>query len=204
MIDLKIGILSLQGAIEEHERSIQNAADKLNLEIEITRVILPKEIEDIDGLVIPGGESSAMILIGSKNGMLEAVKSKISEGLPVFGTCAGAILLAKSVKRNQDSESKQGAFPFLEIEILRNGYGRQVNSFSTMIKFQNEEDLFEGIFIRAPRVSMIGDTVIPHAIFRDSPVYIQQGNIIATTFHPELTEDSRIHELFLKLIVERG
>lgn len=204
MIDLKIGILSLQGAIEEHERSVQNAANKLNLEIEIKRVILPKEIEDIDGLVIPGGESGAMILIGSKNGMLNAVKSKIGEGLPVFGTCAGAILLSKSVKLTKDSESKQGAFPFLDIEIFRNGYGRQVNSFSTLMKVQNEEDPFEGIFIRAPKIDKIGDSVIPHASLKDSPVYIQQGNIIATTFHPELTEDSRIHQLFLKLIVERA
>ena len=201
---MKIGILSLQGAIEEHERSVKNAADKLNIELEINRVILPDEIQDIDGLIIPGGESSAMILIGSKNGMLEAVKSKIREGLPVFGTCAGAILLSKIVKRNENSDPVDGAFPFLDIEILRNGYGRQVDSFITMMNIQNEEEKFEGIFIRAPKISKVGEKVISHGNLKDSPVFIQQENIIATTFHPELTKDSRIHELFLNLIVERA
>ena len=201
MFYLKIGILSLQGAIEEHERSIQNAADNLEIKIEVKRVILPSEIEDIDGLVMPGGESSAMILIGSKNGMLNAVKSKIIEGLPVFGTCAGAILLSRIVKRNQNSDSTEGAFPYLDIEILRNGYGRQVDSFSTMLILNDEEEPFEGIFIRAPKIKIIGNKVISHSKLKNDPVFIQEGKIIATTFHPELTDDSRIHELFLKLIV---
>ena len=201
MFYLKIGILSLQGAIEEHERSIQNAADNLEIKIEVKRVILPSEIEDIDGLVMPGGESSAMILIGSKNGMLNAVKSKIIGGLPVFGTCAGAILLSRIVKRNQNSDSTEGAFPYLDIEILRNGYGRQVDSFSTMLILNDEEEPFEGIFIRAPKIKIIGNKVISHSKLKNDPVFIQEGKIIATTFHPELTDDSRIHELFLKLIV---
>ncbi|OLS24258.1 MAG: Glutamine amidotransferase subunit PdxT [Candidatus Heimdallarchaeota archaeon LC_2] len=204
MINLKIGILSLQGAIEEHERSIKNAADKLDIKIEIKRVIVPSEIDDIDGLVMPGGESSAMILIGSKNGMLDAVNSKIKEGLPVFGTCAGAILLSKIVRRDQNSDSKEGAFPFLNVEILRNGYGRQIDSFITMLDLQDEEEAFEGVFIRAPRIRKIGEKVHSYVNLKNDPVFIREGNIIVTTFHPELTGDSRIHELFLKLIIERA
>lgn len=201
---MKIGILSLQGAIEEHERSIKNAADKLDIKIEIKRVIVPSEIDDIDGLVMPGGESSAMILIGSKNGMLDAVNSKIKEGLPVFGTCAGAILLSKIVRRDQNSDSKEGAFPFLNVEILRNGYGRQIDSFITMLDLQDEEEAFEGVFIRAPRIRKIGEKVHSYVNLKNDPVFIREGNIIVTTFHPELTGDSRIHELFLKLIIERA
>lgn len=154
-----IGILSLQGAIEEHEKAIQAAAKKLQIDLQTKRVVLPEEIEDIDGLIMPGGESSAMILIGSKNGMLDAVRSRIKDGLPVFGTCAGAILLSNNVKRNERSESKEGAFPFLDIEIHRNGYGRQVDSFSTLMKIEGETEKFEGVFIRAPRINSIGENV---------------------------------------------
>lgn len=195
-----IGILSLQGAIEEHNKLVHEAANKLGIEVHTKRVILPKEIEDIDGLIMPGGESSAMILIGSKNGMLDAVRNQIKNGLPVFGTCAGAILLSNNVRRTENSESKEGAFPFLDIEILRNGYGRQINSFSTMIPIDGEDREFEGIFIRAPRIKSIGKNVISYSSIKGDAVFVQQDNIMATTFHPELTNDTRIHEQFILLI----
>jgi 5'-phosphate synthase pdxT subunit len=201
---LIIGILSLQGAIEEHEKSIIKAAENLKIDLQTKRVILPDEIEDIDGLIMPGGESSAMILIGTKNGMLDAVRSKIKEGLPVFGTCAGAILLSTKVRRNDNSELTEGAFPFLNIELVRNGYGRQVDSFSTMVDLNKVENKFEGVFIRAPRIRSIGNEVNSLAEIKGDPVYVQQDNILATTFHPELTNDTRIHEKFLQMIQVRS
>ncbi|MFV2015825.1 MAG: pyridoxal 5'-phosphate synthase glutaminase subunit PdxT [Candidatus Heimdallarchaeota archaeon] len=198
-----VGILSLQGAIEEHEKLLITAAKKLNIELRTKRVILPKEIENIDGLIMPGGESTAMILIGSKNGMLDALRTKIKNGLPVFGTCAGAILLSNNVKRTENSESTKGAFPFLDIEILRNGYGRQADSFSTNLQINGNSEPFEGVFIRAPRINSIGEGVISYSSLRGDTVFFRQGNIMATTFHPELTNDTRIHEQFLKLIQKK-
>jgi 5'-phosphate synthase pdxT subunit len=197
---LKIGVLSLQGAIEEHERSLISAAAKLEIDLEVNRVILPQEIQRVDGLVLPGGETTAMINIGTRNGMLDAVRSRLTEGLPTFGTCAGAILLSKEVRRSVHSKTTEGAFPFLDIEILRNGYGSQRDSFSTLLSLNGQEKKFHGIFIRAPLISSVGNQVKVLSFFDNNPVLIQQGNILASTFHPELTENSIIHEHFLKII----
>ncbi|MHA2171820.1 MAG: pyridoxal 5'-phosphate synthase glutaminase subunit PdxT [Candidatus Kariarchaeaceae archaeon] len=197
---MKIGVLSLQGAIEEHERSLTSAANKLEIDLEVNRVILPKEIQQVDGLVLPGGESTAMIKIGTKNGMLDAVRSRLTNGLPTFGTCAGAILLSKEVRASVNSTITEGAFPFLDVEILRNGYGSQRDSFSTQLTLINQEKKFHGVFIRAPVFSTIGNQVKVLSSFNNNPVLIQQGNILASTFHPELTENSTIHEYFLKII----
>ena len=199
---IKIGILSLQGAIEEHESSLQKAAEKMNIDIALSRVILPQEIENIDGIVMPGGESSAMILIGTRNGMLDALMKKLNNSLPAFGTCAGAILLTKKVRRTTSSSFMEGAFPLLNIEVLRNGYGRQAESFSTLLDIKIIENTFECIFIRAPVIQKINEGVKALAYFRDDPVLIQQDNLLVSTFHPELTNDSRIHEMFLKIVSE--
>lgn len=197
---IKIGVLALQGALEEHEKNLTKAANNLNLNLKLTRVILPHEIRDIDAIVMPGGESSAMILIGSKNGMLSALRDKLFNGLPALATCAGTILLSKRVLRNQNSPIIEGAFPILDIDILRNGYGRQAESFSTKMEIKNFDNFFHGIFIRAPVIQRIGEDVEILASLKDNPVLIQQDNILATTFHPELTEDTRIHESFLNLV----
>ena len=187
---VNIGILGLQGAIEEHEAAIANAANKKGIEINIKRLILPQDLIDIDGIIMPGGESTAMILIGERNGMLRAVRDKINQGIPVFGTCAGAILLSQQVKRNADSPVKRGAFPFLDIEILRNGYGRQVDSFTIDLSIKGQDKHFKGVFIRAPVISQIGTEIEVLAEVRNTPVFIKQKQIFATTFHPELTDDS--------------
>ncbi|MCY3410229.1 MAG: pyridoxal 5'-phosphate synthase glutaminase subunit PdxT [Candidatus Heimdallarchaeota archaeon] len=196
-----IGILGIQGAIVEHEQALRRAAADLRMEIEILHIVLPEELDKIDGIVMPGGESTAMILIGRKNGMLQAVRSKLEGGLPAFGTCAGAILMAKSVRRNEESPESEGAFPFLDINILRNGYGRQKDSFSTHLlsEYFGEEPL-PAVFIRAPIIKSVGDNVETLLTFQNHPVLIKQGNILASTFHPELTNDSRIHKEFLKQI----
>lgn len=195
-----IGILGIQGAIHEHETIVQNAAKNIAMDIDVRLVVLPEEIESVDGLILPGGESTAMILIGSKTGMLDAILERIKSGIPTFGTCAGAILLAKHVKRNEDSTEKPGAFPFLEIEILRNGYGRQKDSFSTELKINQLDSEFTGIFIRAPVISKTSDKVEIISQLAGNAILVRQGNVMASTFHPELTNDTRIHEMFLRLI----
>ncbi|MHA2248895.1 MAG: pyridoxal 5'-phosphate synthase glutaminase subunit PdxT [Candidatus Kariarchaeaceae archaeon] len=199
---LKIGVLSLQGAIEEHELALTQASQKLDLNVKLSRVILPEEIEEIDGIVMPGGESSAMILMGKKNGMLNALTQKLSKSLPAFGTCAGAILLSKRVRRNKQSPMTEGAFPLLDIDIRRNGYGRQAESFSTPLKIQDSSNHFHGVFIRAPVIEKIESKLEILSSFQNKPVLVKQDNLIACTFHPELTNDTRIHELFLKIVLQ--
>lgn len=195
-----IGILSLQGAIEEHEKSIRLAAQDLKLNVETRRVITPEEIDEVDGLILPGGESTAMTLIGQKNGMIDLLLQKLDNGLPAFGTCAGAILLAKKTYKSIESSPKEGVFPLLDISILRNGYGRQRESFSTELILKNENLSFPGIFIRAPVIKDVNNKVEVLSSIKDDAVFIRQNNILATTFHPELTEDLRIHKLFLQII----
>lgn len=197
---MTIGILGIQGAIHEHETIVKNAAKNIAIDIDVRLVVLPEEISTVDGLILPGGESTAMILIGSKTGMLDAVLDRIKSGVPTFGTCAGAILLAKHVKRNKDSSEKPGAFPFLDIEILRNRYGRQKDSFSTELEIKEFDPRFKGIFIRAPVISKTSDKVEILSQLDGNPILVKQNNVMASTFHPELTNDTRIHELFLKLI----
>lgn len=197
---MNIGILAIQGAIEEHERAILAAATSLQIDVKLNRVILPHELEGLDGLVLPGGESGAMKLIGQKSGMLQAVHRALERNLPVFGTCAGAILLSKNVRRRKETELKKGAFPFLDIEMIRNGYGRQADSFSTIMDIQGIGENFKGIFIRAPRIIKISPEVEVLATLNEEPVLIRQGNILASTFHPELAKDTRIHEEFLKTV----
>ncbi|MHA2502975.1 MAG: pyridoxal 5'-phosphate synthase glutaminase subunit PdxT [Candidatus Kariarchaeaceae archaeon] len=199
MAKLIIGVLGLQGAIEDHEETLRRAAENLEIDLDLRRVILPDEIEAVDGLVMPGGESTAMTLIGKRNGMLDAVRKRLADGLPAFGTCAGAILLSERVRRTSESEEKPGAFPFLHAEIFRNGYGRQKESFSTAINIEGEE--FRAIFIRAPVFGELGDEVETVASVEGDPVFIRQGNIFATTFHPELAHDTRIHEMFLQSVL---
>ena len=200
MVNVIIGVLGLQGAIEDHEKSVTLAAEKLGIELDLRRVILPKEIEEVDGLIMPGGESTAMTLIGSKNGMIDAVNKKLDEGLPAFGTCAGAILLSKRVRRKAGSDETSGAFPYLVAEIYRNGYGRQRDSFTTNIQLKGID--FKAIFIRAPVFGLLGKGVEVLAQVENDPVFIKQENIFATTFHPELAGDTKIHEIFLKAVVE--
>lgn len=197
-----IGLLGIQGAIEEHERALLHAGADLGLNIELRRVTLPDHLEGLAGLVIPGGESTAMIKQGTRSGLLSILNKMLNNGFPIFGTCAGAILLAKHVKKTTESPITNGAFPYLDIEILRNGYGTQKDSFT--MKFQVLEKEFEGVFIRAPIISSVGKTVEILAEARGNPVFVKAGNVIATTFHPELTEDSRIHEIFLQIIQENN
>ena len=199
---LKIGVLALQGAIEEHIHILKTAGKKIDVDVEVVRVINPIDLDDLDGLIMPGGESTSMTLIGGKTGMLDAVLAKIVD-LPTFGTCAGAILLSKKTKRNENTDVQDGVFPLLNAQILRNGYGRQRDSFSTNLSIKSFDDPFEGIFIRAPKFESINGSIEVLASVRDNPVLIRQENILAATFHPELTNDTRIHEYFLKMVLEK-
>lgn len=199
----RIGVLALQGAFREHLRLLTA------LDARCIGVRTPAELADVDALVIPGGESTAMSRLALDLGMLDPVAERIGSGMPAFGTCAGMIMLADAVL---DGRSDQRQFGGLDLTVRRNAFGRQVESFEAgvAIPVVGEPD-FPAVFIRAPWVESAGPEVeILATISRRDPsgapadriVAVRQGPILATSFHPELTLDDRLHRLFLSMIEE--
>ncbi|MCD6450171.1 MAG: pyridoxal 5'-phosphate synthase glutaminase subunit PdxT [Thermotogaceae bacterium] len=189
---MKIGVLGLQGDVREHIRMLQL------LGVESLIVKLPEDLSLVDGLIIPGGESTTMIRIMKEIEMYEPLKEKIEEGFPVFGTCAGMILLSKKVEG-----SDQLTLKVLDIEVERNAYGRQIESFEVDIKVPQFGDKpVRAVFIRAPKIVKAGNEVEALAEYEGTPVFVRENNVMATSFHPELTDDARVHEYFIKIVGE--
>lgn len=188
---MKIGILALQGSVEEHKEILEK------LEIESVLVKKAKDLDIIDGLILPGGESTTFIHLLKTMDIFEYLKEKIKKSLPVLSTCAGLIILAKEI----ENYPNQNSLDILNINISRNAYGRQRESFITYLSIPVLGDKpYEAVFIRAPKIIKTGEGVKIHAIFQDSPVFVEEGNILGLTFHPELTNDLRIHKYFLSKI----
>lgn len=190
---MKIGILALQGAFIEHKAML----DKLGIDsFEIRQL---KDIEqDFDGLILPGGESSVMGKLLRDLGLFDPLREKIKNGLPVFGTCAGMILLAKEI----DNDERRH-FSCMDIIVKRNAYGRQLGSFSTREKFKGIGEV-EMVFIRAPFVSEVKEGVDILSIVNDNIVAVRQKNMLATSYHPELTNDLSVHKYFIKMVEENA
>jgi len=187
---LKIGVLGIQGAIQEHLSTLKKAG------VEPTWVKDRKELDSVAALVMPGGESTTMIKLLKRFEMWEALRNRIEDGMPVLATCAGMILLSKTIENvvNQDS------LGVLDISVRRNGYGRQINSFEVDLQIDEiGPEPFRAVFIRAPKIESIGGEVRVLTSYEESPVLIRQGNVLAASFHPELTGDLRIHRYFLKI-----
>lgn len=190
---VKVGVLALQGDFEKHVQAL----DRLG--VPAVEVREKSQLEDIDGLIIPGGESTTIGKLLVRYGMIEPVKTFAQDGKPIFGTCAGAILLAKEIEG-----STQDRIGVLDIAVKRNAYGRQIESFEADIFVPKIGELpVRGVFIRAPMIKHIEDGVEVLARFGDSPVLVKQGKILAATFHPELTNDTRIHAFFFGLFPAR-
>jgi 5'-phosphate synthase pdxT subunit len=187
----RVGILALQGDFEAHAKAIERAG------AEAVLVRTAEELQDIDGLVIPGGESTTMLKLINFTNLKEPLRAFL-EKKPVFGTCAGAILLAKDVRNPQ-----QESFGVVDLTVERNAYGRQVDSRVATIRpdadFQKRagEGDVEAVFIRAPIIRRTGPDVRVLAQYEGDPVLVEQGRHLVATFHPELTQDSRVHKLFL-------
>ena len=185
---MTIGVLAIQGDYEAHKARLEQ------LGATVVLVRKPEQLDSIDAIVIPGGESSTFLNFLSERGFLEKLREFVRTK-PTFGTCAGAILLAKAVE-NPPQESL-GA---LDVRIRRNAYGRQIDSSIREAQTKLDGGPLEMVFIRAPRIMATGKNVQVLASAGDDPVLIREGNIMAATFHPELSSDTRVHQEFLKLI----
>ena len=177
----RIGILALQGAFREHAVALRRAG------ADVIEVRLPEDLDGLDGLVVPGGESTAIVKLARIYGLDEAIRRFAG---PIFGTCAGMILLDRA------------HLGLVDLEVERNGYGRQIASFEADLELAGEPEPFRGVFIRAPRVRSVGDAVDVLAEHDGEPVLLRDGRILVASFHPELTDDPRVHERFLELVTE--
>jgi 5'-phosphate synthase pdxT subunit len=186
----RIGILALQGDVREHDRALTAAGATAVL------VKRPEELEGLHGIVLPGGESSTMGRLMGLFGLLEPLQVLIAAGFPAYGTCAGMILLAGEVV---DGRTDQPLLGGLDITVRRNAFGSQVDSFEQDVAVAGVGDV-HGVFIRAPWVERVGADVEVLACVGEHPVAVRQGAVLATSFHPELTDDHRVHELFLTSI----
>lgn len=176
-----IGILALQGAFAKHQQILKT------LDVCAKLITKPIHLKACDGLIIPGGESTTISRALDFSKMREAIVD-FAEEKPIFGTCAGLILMAKNY------------FGFLDIDVNRNGFGRQYESFSANVTLNFTKNPFKAVFIRAPRIQSVGKEVEIIATHNDEPVLVKQNNFLAATFHPELTFDTVIHEFFLTMI----
>lgn len=201
MIKLQIGVLSIQGDVMENVVATQEALKELGESDTVRMVKTPDEIEQIDGLIIPGGESTMIGQLSLVNGALKKIKEKIESGMPVFGICAGMILLSKNAKDRVVGKTDQPLLDLLDIHVERNSFGRQRESFETKLSLEScGIDDFNGVFIRAPSISDVGSNVEVLAKFNDKIVAVKQDNMLATAFHPELTTDYSLHKFFIKMI----
>jgi 5'-phosphate synthase pdxT subunit len=199
---MNIGVLGLQGDVEEHVTALKIAMNKLNINGTIVWVKKPKDLENLNGLIIPGGESTTIGTLMKYNNLLEPLKNKIAEdNLALWGTCAGLIIMARKTYDKTVGEISQPLLGIMDMVVERNTYGRQKDSFEVDLNIPvigNKP--FRGVFIRAPSIKEVGPTIEILATLDNKPVAIQQGIHIGTTFHPELTNDTRLHEYFLNNI----
>jgi 5'-phosphate synthase pdxT subunit len=184
-----IGVLALQGAYQKHYEMIKN------LDVEVMFVRTLEELSQIDAMILPGGESTTQGKLLKWYGLLEPLKQRILGGMPVFGTCAGMILLAKKNNLNQPN-----MLEVMDIEVERNAYGSQIESFETQISLKNHNANFPAIFIRAPKITKVGKNVEVLAEYEKNPILVRENNILAASFHPELSNDNSVHRIFLLML----
>lgn len=187
----RVGVLALQGDVREHVATLER------LGVDVVRVRTPEQLNDLDGLVMPGGESTAIAHLLVTSGVRPVLQEKLDSGFPVFGTCAGLILLAREVL---DGRSDQWSFSSLDLSLRRNGYGRQIASFESPVEVSGLGAV-PGVFIRAPKIEKWAKEVEVLATLDhgdgEHPVLVRHENVWGCSFHPELTPDSRVHELFV-------
>jgi len=188
---MKVGVIAFQGAVEEHKIALERAIKKMGKRGEV--FLIRERLKEIDALVIPGGESTTISNLMKKTGIFDEIK-RIADEIPIMGTCAGCILLAKEVR------DKVETLKIMDMEVERNAFGRQKESFECSLSIKGFEKPFPGVFIRAPIIKRTWGNCKPLAKIGEGIVMAKQGNKIALAFHPELTDDLRIHQYFLEMI----
>jgi 5'-phosphate synthase pdxT subunit len=187
VVTVRIGVLALQGDFARHRLALERAG------AEVRDVRVPGDLAGLAGLVLPGGESTAMLKLMERTGLEDAIRAFYAAGGALFGTCAGLILLARSV-----TGPEQRSLGLLDAEVERNAYGRQTDSFETDLSWSEDGGAIRGVFIRAPRIRRVGEGVRVLAERDGEPVLVRNGRVLAATFHPELTDDTRVHRYFVE------
>lgn len=191
-MNMQVGVLALQGAFAAHSDCLTSIG------VQSVEVRTPEQLSSVDALLMPGGESSTMSQLLESSGLFDPIAIRIKDGMPVFGTCAGMILLASEIL---DGRSDQRNFSAIDISVRRNAFGRQVDSFESTISTDVGD--FQGVFIRAPRIERVGADVQVLGSIANEPVLVRQGNVLAASFHPELSNDARLHEYFVSITANR-
>ena len=186
-----VGVLALQGAFDAHVRRLA----ELGVESRLVKDI--SDLDDLDGIILPGGESTTMSNLLVASGLGVILTSRLHDGLPVFGTCAGMIMMAHTI---HDGRPDQISMDAMDIQVRRNGYGRQNDSFEQDISITSLDSPFHALFIRAPVIESMGSNVEVLASVDEHPVLVRQAQALASSFHPELVSDLRVHEIFLSMI----
>jgi 5'-phosphate synthase pdxT subunit len=188
---VKIGVLGLQGDFREHARALEDAG--------ATALVVrrPEEVGEVDALVVPGGESTTIGKLLDRFGILAPLRDRVGGGMPLYGTCAGLILMAKEIEGPQDAPHRLGV---MDVTVRRNAYGRQVDSFEADLDVKGLDGPYRAVFIRAPAVERAGDGVEVLASVDGKPVLLRQGHMLASTFHPEMTGDNRVHSMFVEMV----
>ena len=199
-MSLNFGVLSIQGDVLENIISVKAAIDALGIDGTVTSVKTPDELSKVDGLIIPGGESTTIGQLSKFNGSLKILKEKIEQGIPVLGICAGMILLSKTAQDKVVGKIDQPLLNILDIKLERNSFGRQRESFESDISLNSIGiPTFNGVFIRAPSISDVGSDVEILSKFNEKIIAVKKNNIIGVAFHPELTSDISVHKYFVNL-----
>ena len=194
-----IGILAIQGAVSEHADAFQRAFKARGMVGETRFIRTLEDLDGIDGLALPGGESSTMSAQMERLGMDSRIRELAGEGLPILGTCAGTILLAR--KLVSDGEEITQPLGLMDITVQRNAFGRQKESFEHDIEIDGLEGNYRAVFIRAPMIIGLGEGVLSLSRLGEETIIAKQGNMLAMVFHPELTVDTRVHEMFIDIIL---
>ena len=197
---MKVSVIAAQGDVEEHVLMARRALKELGLEGNVIATIRKEDVAKSDGIILPGGESTTISKLIHAKSIAEEIKKAAKEGKPVMGTCAGSILLAKHGDE-QIEKTKTKLLELMDIWVKRNAFGRQRESFQTTLNIKGIGD-FEAVFIRAPAIIKAGNNVEILATLDDYIVAAKQGNILALAFHPELTNDTRLHKYFLELLLK--
>lgn len=191
MSEIKIGVLGLQGAVAEHVRMLETAG------VEVMVVKKVEELAELDGLVIPGGESTTISKLMNKYGFMDAIREFAHDGKPLMGTCAGAILLANRINGQDDAHLN-----LMDVKVERNAFGRQKESFEVALPIEGVATDFPAVFIRAPYIMEVGEKGQVLSQYEEKIVAAKEGQYLACAFHPELTEDNRFHQYFVDMVRE--